>query len=183
MKSALSLLFFLAAASSLARSQEPAHFLNELDQKLRFGDIVQVTNLRGEKIQGKVLQVSGSSLALESGRNRMDFSGDAILEIRKRKKDPWWNGALIGGGIGVAAGLIAARNECGGNDSECSAIAIPVFVLPGIGIGAAAGALIDRSIRKLEIVFTSVAPPSSTAIRISPVLSREGKGVRLTVSF
>ena len=61
----------------------------------------------------------------------------------KGRRDSVWNGALIGGGIGAGGGYIWARNICGSNDSECFAIAGPVGILGGIGIGAAVGAVAD----------------------------------------
>ena len=58
-------------------------------------------------------------------------------------RDSVWNGLLIGAGIGGAGGYVWARNLCGPNDAECFAIAAPVGVLGGAGIGAAVGALLD----------------------------------------
>ena len=57
--------------------------------------------------------------------------------------DSVWYGALIGGGIGAGGGYLWGRNMCGTNDSECFAIAGPVGILGGIGIGLAAGAVAD----------------------------------------
>ena len=59
------------------------------------------------------------------------------------RRDSVWNGTLIGAGIGAGGGFIWARNMCGSNDSECVAIATPVGMLGGIGIGAAVGAIAD----------------------------------------
>jgi hypothetical protein len=59
------------------------------------------------------------------------------------RRDSVWNGALIGGAIGGAGGYVWARNICGNNDSECFAIAGPVGILGGAGIGLAVGAIAD----------------------------------------
>ena len=59
------------------------------------------------------------------------------------RRDSVWNGALIGAGIGAAGGVVWGRQICGSNDSECFAIAGPVGILGGIGIGAAVGAIAD----------------------------------------
>jgi hypothetical protein len=59
------------------------------------------------------------------------------------RRDSVWNGALIGAGIGAGGGYVWAHNICGSNDDECFAIAGPVGILSGIGIGAALGAVAD----------------------------------------
>jgi hypothetical protein len=63
------------------------------------------------------------------------------------QRDSVWNGLLIGAGIGGVGGYVWARNICGSNDSECFAIAAPVGVLAGAGIGAAIGAIADALTR------------------------------------
>jgi hypothetical protein len=61
----------------------------------------------------------------------------------RERRDSLWNGAVIGGGVGAGGGYLWARNMCGTNDSECFAIAGPVGILGGIGIGLAVGAVAD----------------------------------------
>lgn len=71
----------------------------------------------------------------------------ALVQTRQgaadRRRDPVWNGALIGAGIGAAAGVVWGRQTCGSNDTECFAIAGPVGIAGGAGIGAALGAIAD----------------------------------------
>ena len=64
-------------------------------------------------------------------------------EHASEKRDSVWDGALIGAGIGGGGGYIWARNICGAHDTECFAIAGPVGMLSGVGIGAAVGAIAD----------------------------------------
>ncbi len=63
--------------------------------------------------------------------------------VSTKPRDSIWNGLLIGAGIGAGGGYLWGRNICGPNDSECFAIAGPVGVLAGAGIGAAVGAILD----------------------------------------
>jgi hypothetical protein len=63
--------------------------------------------------------------------------------IKSGRRDSVWDGLLIGAGIGAAGGYLWARHICGSNDPECFAIAGPVGVLGGVGIGATIGAIID----------------------------------------
>ena len=62
---------------------------------------------------------------------------------RTNRRDSVWNGLLIGAGIGTGGGYLWARDICGASDTECFAIAAPVGILGGAGIGAAVGALLD----------------------------------------
>jgi hypothetical protein len=177
------LLSVITLAKSLAAGQEPSHSFDELKQNLTIGDTVQVIACSGNKSQGKVVDISASSLVLKSKEGRLVLPENSVREVKKKQRDLWWNGVLIGGGVGAAAGLIIARKECGGSDPECTAIAGPAFVLPGISIGAAAGALIDYSVKKFETIFTAAATQSQPMIRLSPILSRQQKGVHLSFSF
>jgi len=59
------------------------------------------------------------------------------------RRDSVWNGTLIGAGIGAAGGAVWGVKTCGANDNECFAIAGPVGILGGAGIGAVVGAIAD----------------------------------------
>jgi hypothetical protein len=59
------------------------------------------------------------------------------------RRDSIWNGTLIGAGVGAAGGAVWGLTTCGSNDSECFAIAGPVGIIGGAGIGVAVGAIAD----------------------------------------
>jgi hypothetical protein len=59
------------------------------------------------------------------------------------RRDSLWNGTLIGAGVGAAGGAVWGLNTCGSNDDECFAIAGPVGIIGGAGIGAVVGAIAD----------------------------------------
>jgi hypothetical protein len=70
--------------------------------------------------------------------------GDAAAQTVVKKKDPLWNGILIGAAVGGAVGFaVAPRVFCDLPDSECEAIVKVVIGLPAIGIGIGVGALAD----------------------------------------
>jgi hypothetical protein len=177
------LVAFFALSCGAGWGQEPAHTFNDMRQKLATGDTVQVFDSNGNRTQGKVVDVSPDALTLESKGSRVVLSENTVGEVRRKEPDRLWNGILIGGGIGVAAGFLAASGVCGQNDSECSAIARPVFVLPGIGIGIAIGALIDRSLNKFGTVFTSPGAAGQPRVSLSPVFSRQHRAFRLSIGF
>jgi hypothetical protein len=72
---------------------------------------------------------------------------------------------------------------CGTSDPECAAIARVAFVLPGIGIGAAAGALIDYSLKKFDTVFAAPGSSYRGRVQLTPVVSRDQRGLRLSIPF
>jgi hypothetical protein len=98
---------------------------------LRLSPIVGRT--RKGMLASLVLPQPGSLPALAKAQGRAS-SG---------RRDSVWNGTLIGAAAGAAGGAVWGRQTCGGNDSECFAIAGPVGILGGIGIGAAVGAIAD----------------------------------------
>jgi hypothetical protein len=70
------------------------------------------------------------------------------LDARERapsrgRADSVWNGTFIGAGAGAASGAVWGLKTCGSNDNECFAIAGPVGIISGAGIGAAIGAIAD----------------------------------------
>jgi hypothetical protein len=66
-----------------------------------------------------------------------------VTQRRRARRDPVWNGLLIGAGLGAAGGYVWAWNLCGPRDQECSAIVTPVGMLGGAAIGGAIGAIAD----------------------------------------
>jgi hypothetical protein len=82
---------------------------------------------------------------------RFGVSGASVSTIRPARlqrvfgapRDSVWDGLLIGAGIGGGLGYVWARNICGSNDKECSAITNPVGILGGAAIGGAIGAIVD----------------------------------------
>ena len=79
-----------------------------------------------------------------------------------KKKDPLWNGILIGAAVGAVAGFaVAPRAFCDLPDPECAAIVKAVIGLPAIGIGIGVGALADSLHHQRAIgAAPSKLPPS-----------------------
>jgi hypothetical protein len=107
------------------------------------------------------------------------FSSDAAAPAAPRvvrKSDSVLNGALIGAGAAVGTGLyICTRMEpwevCTGNPGS-----IVRLGLIGAGIGAAVDALIRRRVTIYET-------PDGASLHAAPIISRDTKGVRLSLTF
>ena len=167
-------------AGGLVFGQVPSRSFDEVKKELSLGDTVRVTDDSGNIINGKVEELSSSSLKLK-GKTTVLFA-DSIRQIQKKRRDSVWNGLLIGGGIGAASGLIIANSQCR-NDSECSAIANVAFVPAGLVIGLVTGALIDRSMTRYDTVFSGNVGSRQARFHISPIISQKQKGLVLSIAF
>jgi hypothetical protein len=163
-------------------AQEPAGALSDLRSRVRKGDHIEVTAHDGNIIRGRFDVVADSSLRIRSGGRTQDIAGATITTIKKRRPDSNLNGLLIGLAVGAGAGVVAARTTCSSNDAECSAIATLVFVPIFAGGGAGVGALMDQLIHKYDPIYMSqtVGQPR---LRLSPLVSKDKKGIRVTMSF
>ena len=103
-----------------------------------------------------------------------------VKQINIEVPDPLWNGALIG--LASAGGpfiLIAVGSGCSYEGSRyffCTAAAWT----SALGLGA--GALIDWA-RKDRVTVYQAPGQRSSAVRISPLLSKTAAGVQVLVGF
>jgi hypothetical protein len=112
------------------------------------GEAIEVTDVTGRRISGRLSTLSATSLSLLTDAPRPhDFAEADVARIRRR--DSLLNGLLIGVGIGLGIGFAAQGAFCGGySDSECSTIVGVVISFPAAVGSTVAGVLIDRAIRK-----------------------------------
>jgi hypothetical protein len=175
----ITILIFMLSGS-IALAQESMISFKELEKEISVGENVRVVHINGNIFKGKVEDISPDALTLKGGK--VNLPANSIQEIQKKHKDPWWNGFLIGGGIGIVSGIIVAQTQCR-NDSECSAIAGAIFVPSGMAIGMATGALIDRAVTRYDTVYTNHRVSSERRFQISPIISREQKRISLSFAF
>lgn len=177
--------FLLALGTPMkSAAQGPASSFEELRSRLKLseGESVQITEDSGKRFKAKIAAISEHAISVTVGGVRRELPESSVWEIRRRRRDVWWNGMLIGLGTGAAIGAVSAFASCG-NDTECqyyaAAVGIPLFA----GIGAGAGAGIDFAIRKHETIYARPNAPGRRGLRISPILSKEAKGARVSFSF
>lgn len=103
------LLMSCVLLASSASAQEIAGSFAELRTRIRFGETLFITDNRGATIEGRLLTVAGSSMDVRLGRNEgtppLRLSESDVNNIYVVRRDPLWNGPLIGFAIG--AGLAA----------------------------------------------------------------------------
>jgi hypothetical protein len=96
------------------------------------------------------------------------------------RRDPLWNGAVIGAGLGAIAGALggATAIEC----SECAGFNVPLtFGVLGAAAGAGLGAAID-ALRHARAV-----PPTPTdrrrRVTVAPLVGKNQRALVATVRF
>jgi hypothetical protein len=167
------LVLILGVLPGAVRAQTAATSFDELRLRLKRGQTVVVTATSGERIKGKVGDVSGSppSLAMLTPTPRTLAEG-SVVEIRTT--DSLWTGALVGGGIG--AGLALWDYLIDPSEPDNGAIFVGA-----IAIGTAIGAGIDALIDGRRILYRS--GPQKRSVTIAPIGARDRKGVQVSVRF
>ena len=179
--SSLALLFLLQEASA-----QTATSFEQLQVLVQKGDKVSVTDVAGKVTKGRIEDVSTSSLRLVRDRMSIELPEANILEIKK--KDPLGNGAKNGALVGAGAfgGLAALVLFAFCERPECIPTAMAgtaLFAGIGAGIGAAIGVGIDAIGNRSSTVYRAKPRGSAARIQIAPMLSKESKGVALSISF
>jgi hypothetical protein len=158
------------------RTPPPVGSLDELWQRVREGDTIEVATTRGQKVRGKFVQVSQSSVTLTAGGDVRDIPASDVRRVTRTgnryRSGALWGGALVGTMSAVAtAACSRVHNECGN----------PVFVGLVFGSsGALWGTIIGALIPKHPVVF---GPDSSSGIRVTPMLQVGRVGVAFSTRF
>jgi hypothetical protein len=111
-----------------------------------------------------------------AGETRAVLARD-VQRIRWRQQDSWVTGAVIGAGIGAVPGvyyLLSDPNECAGLCAEEYAL---------VGIGALAGALVDKAITKKVTVYEKPSDGGARRNLAWTPLLTGARGVQVTVRF
>lgn len=157
------------------RTPEPVASLDELWLRLRQGDAIEIATAGGQKVRGKFVQASRTSVMLSVGGDPREIrSSDVRLVTRTGNR--YRSGALWGGVIGGAMGVLASAS-CG-RSTECGN---PVFAgMVGGGTGVLWGAVVGGVIPKHPVVYGASA---SSGVRVSPKLQPGRVGVAFSATF
>jgi len=160
------------------RMPPPVRTLDELWQRVREGDKVEVATIRGQKVRGKFVQASQSSVTVAVGGDVREIPSTDVRRVT-RSGNRYRSGALWGGAIiGTAGALASTICPVGGNVNECGN---PVLVgLVFGGTGALWGTMIGALIPKHPVVFGSDA---SSGLRVTPVLQVGRVGLAFSTRF
>lgn len=149
------------------------------------GDQVRVT-AAGHRYTGKLMTWTADSVVVREGAHSALLGRGTVTALDRevgRKSDFFRRvgvGALVGGGLGLVLGVMAAANP---EDCWCDpGTIIPAGVVVFGGLAAVIVGL--ASTGSTRSVWEPVPlKPGQVALRLSPVLSPTGLGLRGTISF
>ena len=157
-----------------------AQVVDSLDEllhtgRLQAGDGIYVTDAEGRRIKGDVVDLSPISLSITDGRGVWNLADDEIRGIERQ--DPLENGIWIGTGFAFAGVVGFCRLEIPITHND-ACYATLYFTPLAIGLGVFVGAMIDAS--RHEVLYRQ---PAAASVRLSPLLSADAVGARLSVGW
>jgi len=165
----------IEVSTSVPRNQrELARSFAELQALIESGDRVRVSFDGGRRVDGRVVALS-SALRLLVDDSPLEVQNDDVWQI-ERRGDPLGDGLRRGlfYGLSVGSGFLLGLEPP-------PAEALSIVAISG-GLGAGLGAAMDWARRGWTLVYLQPALPPLTA-SLSPVITADGVGVRLTLGF
>ena len=159
------------------RPETPVAAFHELPLLVNLGDRVTVTEDAGRELPGELVDLSPSMLAILVDGTQYDLHESGVTTIRQRRLDSVGNGVLLGllTGAGLAAVGVALTAYIPDAADYLGAAAI--FGGAGAGIGAVVDSLNSGS----RVVYK--VRSSSGRLSVAPLLSRDRKGVAVSLGF
>ena len=141
------------------------------------GAALWITELNGDETRMRVVSVSDDIVSASVGDEIRQLRMADIVRVRVGQSDSVINGALIGAGSAIAAGLLlCSLTEPWEN---CRDDVGPISLMGAIGAGAGMG--LDALIRRRQTIFEASA--GSARIRAVPILGANAQGLLVSLSF
>jgi hypothetical protein len=146
------------------------------------GDTVYVVDGNGREIRGKLGRLSSPSLELLGGPTFLEGN---VRRIRVLKKDPVWDGTLVGlASVGVPWLVVCATDDAWCEYGELGAENMfRVIAVMTTLAGGVVGATVDGLINGKVVVYRASPAPNAVTLSMSPLVSASRTGVRLAVRF
>ena len=170
-------LVLVAATATAPLAEAQSLSFDRLALQLNQGDRITVTGSDGQELQGRIVDLSSSTLSLETAGLRRDLSGGDVSVIRRRERDSLKNGAAIGfaSGAAIIVGLVAQYGEL--DHAGFVFFYSSLFGAAGAGIGAGLDALHENS----RVIYSTT--PANRRFAVSPLLSRDSGGLSVSLGF
>ena len=170
-----------ALAVPVAAGAQPVDSFRELTELIEIGrDAAVTTSPDGDVIEGRVVDVSPTSLSVFVDGSRVELDEARVLRVRQRWDDPTWDGALVGFTAGSAPLLVMYAlwwQSEGPSPGSGSAFAGMMLLSGALGV---AGGLIGAT---LDSGRTREAELYRRPVSIFPLLSQERIGAVLSISW
>ena len=161
--------------SGTSGAQEAVRSFEQLSTRLRVGETILVTDTKGSKTKGTILEIDTASLVVDSGSHQRTYGSNDVQAVERPAHAHSGKGAFWGTLAGF--GLLAAGCQ------DCKGELRLILGGLGAGIGLGVGAFVGNAIRSPRQVVYRAAPSESTGVRlwVSPAVTRDSMG--LVVSF
>jgi hypothetical protein len=168
--------FFIGTGNTvLAQSSQSAQ--PSLDSALTPGRTVWITDSAGREEQMRIVGLSGNVVTGTVGDDIRQISTTDIVRVRARHSDSVLNGALIGAGAAVAAGLyLCSATEPWQN---CRDDFGPMFRIGALGAGIGIG--VDALIRGRTTIYERER--GAARLRAAPIVGRHAGGLQVSLGF
>jgi hypothetical protein len=167
------------ALGTHAFAQGIATNFDQLGVLVKGGDSITMTGSSGGVFEGRILDVSPSTLTLDVGGHAREFVLDDVRTISRSQHASLGKGAAWGFGIGAGWALVGL--SASGNCNSCGGIITTITLTTG-AMGAGIGTGIAAVTVRDHVIF---ANPSTSSVKWSagPILGRERAGVKMTVRW
>jgi len=151
----IALVGVLLTVASAASAQTAIDSFERLPEAVKKGNVVMVTDEKGQQTKGKISELSPASLTiLHGGYNQPTvFSSDRVMRVSKI--DSRLNGFLIGLAAGAVPGILLGvgfTTYCENESAHCPGA--PAYLGGALGlIGGWIGFSIDGAINGQQLVF------------------------------
>lgn len=166
-----------------AAAQQPATTPDQLSVLLRPGETVWVTDGSGHEVKGRLLTLAGDALQVEISGLPQSIEFATVQRVQHRHADSLLNGTLIGAAVG--GGLVGLFWAAWCSDAECDDddeyIGGSVAIYSAVGAGI--GALCDVMIKGKRTVYEAPAGRAIPSVTVSPLVTREARGVSIGLRF
>ncbi len=164
---------FALVAATAAFAQAPASSPSELRQVLKVDETVIVLVADSRRLQGTVHEVTDTALSLQTSRGTEVLSLERVREVRVRRSDSVWNGAIIGLGVGALAGLVPDYyDDC----AECHD-----SLYGSAAVGAGIGLIADALVRQTPLVYRAAGAEPTVSLRLE--MNRRRTALVLSLGF
>jgi hypothetical protein len=158
-------------------AQQPVTSFDELRRQVTPGETIFVTDANGSTLKGSLVQISGPSLEVRVPHEEAPrrISKRDVNNVVAERRDPVWNGMLIGFATGAVPGVLMELAQSSKFDARG-----PVGLA---AVGFLTGWLIDVVNKEKVTVFVHAPARQSRSVGVAPLLGKSAGGIQMSVKF
>jgi hypothetical protein len=168
-----SVVLVLAGIPSASFGQTTAGSIPDL---VKSGQRLAIVDDAGRQVEGRMRGITNDTISVSFGGATVDVPLDRIVRIDR--PDSLRNGALIGLGLGVTAGIIGGLSDHQGRGRR--AWFVPVSALGNGVIWTALGTGIDALANNRRTIYQRGEGPKA---RVTPVIGGGARGAALSLTW